>query len=101
MATETGFPHSNILDKICKDLSIGADIGCVGNARSPSYSTNAPSAFEYGPHVTDAIADWIKKGFAFGPVPLKEIPKDAKVMLTYGGGSIKKTGVYDSVKAAL
>lgn len=30
-----------------------------------------------------------------------EIPKNAKVLLTYGGGSIKKTGVYDVVKNAL
>ncbi len=31
----------------------------------------------------------------------KEIPKGAKVLLTYGGGSIKRTGVYDQVVAAL
>lgn len=30
-----------------------------------------------------------------------EIPADAKVLVTYGGGSIKKNGVYDQVKAAL
>lgn len=30
-----------------------------------------------------------------------EIPKTAKVLLTYGGGSIKKNGVYDQVKQAL
>lgn len=31
----------------------------------------------------------------------KQIPVQAKVMLTYGGGSIFKNGVYDQVKAAL
>ena len=31
----------------------------------------------------------------------KEIPKDAKVLLLYGGGSIKKNGIYDQVKQAL
>ncbi|MAZ87849.1 MAG: NADH-dependent alcohol dehydrogenase [Cellvibrionaceae bacterium] len=31
----------------------------------------------------------------------KEIPTDKKVLLIYGGGSIKKNGVYDQVKAAL
>lgn len=31
----------------------------------------------------------------------KEIPKGAKVLMTYGGGSIKANGVYDQVKAAL
>lgn len=33
---------------------------------------------------------------------LKElVPKDAKILMTYGGGSIKKNGVYDQVKEAL
>lgn len=31
----------------------------------------------------------------------KQIPKDAKVLITYGGGSIKHNGVYDQVIAAL
>jgi NADP-dependent alcohol dehydrogenase len=31
----------------------------------------------------------------------KEIPKDAKILFTYGGGSIKKNGVYDKVKSGL
>ena len=31
----------------------------------------------------------------------KEIPLSAKVMVTYGGGSIKRNGVYDAVMAAL
>lgn len=30
-----------------------------------------------------------------------EIPSDAKVLLVYGGGSIKKNGIYDQVKTAL
>ncbi len=30
-----------------------------------------------------------------------EVPKNAKVLLTYGGGSIKRTGVYEQVKTAL
>ena len=30
-----------------------------------------------------------------------QVPKDARIMLTYGGGSIFKNGVYDQVKAAL
>ncbi len=31
----------------------------------------------------------------------KELPADAKILMTYGGGSIKKNGVYDQVKEAL
>ena len=29
------------------------------------------------------------------------IPKNAKVLMTYGGGSIKKNGVYNNVRTAL
>ncbi|MBD2691333.1 iron-containing alcohol dehydrogenase [Anabaena catenula] len=31
----------------------------------------------------------------------QEIPADAKILITYGGGSIKANGVYDQVKSAL
>ena len=31
----------------------------------------------------------------------KEIPSDKKVMITFGGGSVKKNGVYEQVKEAL
>ena len=31
----------------------------------------------------------------------EEIPSEAKVLLLYGGGSIKKNGIYDQVKKAL
>ena len=31
----------------------------------------------------------------------KEIPQEAKILMTYGGGSIKKNGVYEEVKKAL
>ena len=31
----------------------------------------------------------------------EEIPADAKVLLLYGGGSIKKNGIYEQVKSAL
>lgn len=42
---------------------------------------------------------------AFGEGQIKELanllPKDARVLVTYGGGSIKKNGVYEQVAAAL
>ena len=31
----------------------------------------------------------------------KEIPVAARILMTYGGGSIKANGVYDQVRAAL
>ncbi len=35
------------------------------------------------------------------PKVAHEVPSGVKIMLTYGGGSIKRTGVYDKVKNAL
>jgi len=35
------------------------------------------------------------------PKVADEVPSNARVLMTYGGGSIKKTGVYDQVKNAL
>ena len=78
LATETRFPNLPLLDVICKDLKYGASIGCKGEFRAPSKATNAPSATDCGPQVTDAIADWIIKGFAYGPVPLDQVPATAK-----------------------
>ena len=79
LALESNFRDVTLLETICKDLHTGANIGCSGASRLPSTSTNAPSAFEFGPHVTDAIADWIHKGFAYGPIPLDQIPLTAKI----------------------
>ena len=31
----------------------------------------------------------------------KEIPTDKKIMITFGGGSVKRNGVYEQVKEAL
>lgn len=67
-----------ILNAVCYDLSHGARLGCRGAVRQPGMSSNAPSAFEDGYKVTDAIADWVYKGFAFGPVSMDEVPHDAK-----------------------
>lgn len=60
------------------DLKYGVKIGCNGTFRQPTFATNAPSAYADGPQVSDAIADWLKKGFAYGPVPLDQVPTNAK-----------------------
>jgi NADP-dependent alcohol dehydrogenase len=45
----------------------------------------------------------VKIIFGKGTIPqvANEVPKGAKVLMTYGGGSIKKNGVYKQVKEAL
>jgi hypothetical protein len=68
-----------LLNVVCKDLTDGADIGCVGQPRSASVSTNAPSAYDFAPEVTDAVADWVTQGFAAGPFHPKDRPTGAKV----------------------
>ena len=45
----------------------------------------------------------VKIIFGKGTIPsvVSEVPKGAKVLMTYGGGSIKRTGVYEQVKNVL
>ena len=61
------------------DIRNGAVLGCRGEPRLPSKSSNAPSAYEFGQQVTDAVACWVEKGFVYGPVRPREMPKSAKV----------------------
>jgi hypothetical protein len=67
------------LERVLAYIDKGADIGCRGSARGPSRSSNAASAYQYGPQVTDAVAEWVAKGYAFGPVNASEVPISAKV----------------------
>ena len=56
-----------------------------------------PHTFEFSYHNPTQIH--------FGPNSFAKlgelIPRDAKVMLLYGGGSIKQNGIYDQVTQAL
>jgi hypothetical protein len=67
------------VEVVCRDLQFGADIGCAAEFRVPTRSKNAASALEYPRQVTDAVASWIKKGFAMGPVREEDLPAEAKV----------------------
>jgi hypothetical protein len=67
------------LNRVIEYIDKGADIGCRGTARNPSRSSNAASAYEYGPQVTDAVAEWVHKGYAYGPVKADQVPAGAKV----------------------
>ena len=80
MALAQGVPgmDKNMLALVLADLKSGAKIGCSGRFREPSKASNAPSAFDDGQKVTDAICDWVKKGFAYGPVELDDVPSEAK-----------------------
>ena len=67
------------VENVLHDVEHGADLGCRGPARQPTRSKNSKSALEFGPQVTDAVADWCKKGYCYGPVPESMVPKEAKV----------------------
>lgn len=74
-----GCGEKDALGKLIIDLEQGADIGCKGLARSSSVSGNAPSAYQFGFQVTDAVADWIHKKFVYGPVDAADVPANAKI----------------------
>jgi hypothetical protein len=79
LAWAVGYNNNELLDKVCKDLENGADIRCKGAARSPTISSNAPSALEFKEQVTDAVADWVAAGFAAGPFSPSDRPAASKV----------------------
>ena len=78
LAREHGV-HGDRLALAMQDLTLGADIGCRGSARNPTRSTNAPSAYEFGAQVSDAIADWLVLGLAYGPVKEEDLPFSVKI----------------------
>lgn len=73
----------NLIDErfetVLNDIRHGALLGCRGEARLPTRSSNSTSAYEFGWQVTDAIACWASKGFVHGPVAPAAVPKNAKV----------------------
>ena len=73
------YPDKVKLDSIIDRIENGSKIGCEGKFRKPSRARNSLSAFKDGQQVTDEIASWLKAGFAYGPIPISEVPRNAKV----------------------
>jgi hypothetical protein len=65
--------------KVIGWLEAGAEIGCQGRFRAATVSGNTKGAYACGPQVSDAIAAWVKQGYAFGPVGEEEVPAGAKI----------------------
>jgi hypothetical protein len=78
-ANKFGIADEARLGRVLCRIDNGADIGCVGEFRAATYCANAPDAYQNGKQVTDAIASWIKKGFAYGPVDEDDLPANAKI----------------------
>ena len=74
-----GYKDEKTLMKVIRWLREGAKIGCVGEFRNPSTAKNSVSAVKEGEKISDAIADWLKKGFARGPVPLDKVQGKVKL----------------------
>ena len=79
LAEECGYPDKEKLNRICDNVKFGAKIGCKPEFRKPTRAGNAPFTNDEAVKITDAIADWCKKGFAAGPFDKSEVPKDIKV----------------------
>ena len=78
-ANAIGCSNWDRLNRVCKNLENGANIGCKDPFREPSFSSNASSAYESGQEVTDSVADWVEQGIAAGPFDPKDRPASAKV----------------------
>ena len=78
LAIECGFKDKGLLGAILNDVKYGAVIGCRGHFRDPSFSSNAPSAYEDGEKVTDAIASWAVSNFVYGLMDIMEVLPNAK-----------------------
>jgi len=79
LANSLGCSDKEQLRRVIDRIDHGSNIGCNGIFRHPTVSTNAPSAYQYGREVTDAIAAWVVKGFAYGPVDKSSVPPSAKI----------------------
>ena len=73
------YPDKDKLEAVVHRIKNGSEIGCEGKFRRASRARNSLSAFQDGRQVTDEVASWLESAFAFGPIPISEVPKTAKV----------------------
>jgi hypothetical protein len=67
------------LGRVLQRAEKGADIDCREYFRAPTFSSNAPDAYENGRQVSDAVGVWLRKGLVTGPVQEDDLPAGAKV----------------------
>ena len=70
----SGHGERGRLKAVCRDWKNGADSRCRGTAKEPTFTTNAPSAHNFGTEVTDAVATWVKQGIVAGPLDPSKRP---------------------------
>lgn len=74
LAKETNYPYPHLLQIILTDVEQGAKLGVIQGSDVASDSTNAPSSFQYGAQVSDAICKMISEGFVMGPLEESDLP---------------------------
>ena len=79
LADTLGCSDWDRLARVLHRCQRSAEIGCNGEFRMPSRSSNSSNAYEFGLEISDAIASWISKGYAYGPVLPSEVPGSAKI----------------------
>jgi hypothetical protein len=79
MAGKSGLGQDPEVLKVVQWVRHGAEIGCKGRFRAASVSKNTKGAYAAGRQVSDAIAAWVKQGYAFGPVEEDDVPAHAKI----------------------
>ena len=58
MALDTGFKDIDLLNTVCNDMKVGANIGCSGEFRAASTSTNAPKSHNQGEKVSNTNCEY-------------------------------------------
>ena len=74
-AVGRGMAEDGRLQRVCKVLRDGANLGCTGRGRLPTSSANSDSVWQadVGPVIADVLQDWVIKGVAAGPVTKREL----------------------------
>ena len=70
-----GMGKSDLLEKVCDRLDNGADIGVEGRGRLKTRVKNAPSVYENGFAVSDALQEGLIDGYLAGPYTWEEVEK--------------------------
>jgi len=79
LARKYGLDASQEVEAALRDLREGARIGCRGEARQPTISSNAESCFDFPEEITDSVATMVARRIAAGPFEKDEVPASAKI----------------------
>ena len=72
-AKSRGVMMDERMEKVCKILDEGADLGCVGRGRLPTQARNVKQVLDHGDIICDVLQDWVKQGIAAGPLSWSEV----------------------------